>query len=132
MSKNYIDNKNLEEKNIYEILEEINVGLIKKGEFFEALRQLMLLTVDHMENSKLWLMVGLVYTRVSYWMPAIGALETALHFDPNDNQIKQVLSLALFSVGKREEACKLIDQVCSKKKCEQRTVDVACLFARAY
>src|SRR5574344_692474 len=97
MSKNYIDNKNLEEKNIYEILEEINVGLIKKGEFFEALRQLMLLTVDHMENSKLWLMVGLVYTRVSYWMPAIGALETALHFDPNDNQIKQVLSLALFS-----------------------------------
>ena len=66
MSKNYIDNKNLEEKNIYEILEEINIGLIKKGEFFEALRQLMLLTVDHMENSKLWLMVGLVYTRVSY------------------------------------------------------------------
>ena len=115
MSKNYIDNKNLEEKNIYEILEEINVGLIKKGEFFEALRQLMLLTVDHMENSKLWLMVGLVYTRVSYWMPAIGALETALYFDPHDNQIKQVLSLALFSVGKREEACKLIDQVCSKK-----------------
>lgn len=106
---------NIENKNIFEILEDINIGLIKKGKFVQALQELLRLSVEHMENPKLWLMVGLVYTRISFWKPAIEALETSLYFDPNDSQVKQVLSLALFSVGRKEEACKLIDQVCSKK-----------------
>lgn len=96
-------------------LHRINTSLVAGGQFLEALRQLMLLAVEHAGNAQLWLLVGLVYTRISHWKPAIGALKTALQLDPNDNQAKQLLSLALFSVGQKEQACKLIDQVCSYK-----------------
>jgi len=96
-------------------LHRINTTLVAGGQFFEALRQLMLLAVEHAGNAQLWLLVGLVYTRIAHWKPAIGALETALQLNPKDNQAKQLLSLALFSVGQKEQACKLIDQVCSHK-----------------
>lgn len=96
-------------------LHRINTSLVAGGQFLEALRQLMLLAVEHAGNAQLWLLVGLVYSRIAHWKPAIGALETALQLDPNDNQAKQLLSLALFSVGQKEQACQLIDQVCSYK-----------------
>lgn len=96
-------------------LHRINTTLVARGQFLEALRQLMLLAVEHAGNAQLWLLVGLVYTRIAHWKPAIGALETALQLNPKDNQAKQLLSLALFSVGQKEQACKLIDQVCSHK-----------------
>lgn len=96
-------------------LDRINTTLVAGGKFFEALRQLMLLAVEHAGNAQLWLLVGLVYTRIAHWKPAIGALETALQLNPKDNQAKQLLSLALFSVGQKEQACQLIDQVCKQK-----------------
>lgn len=97
-------------------LHRINTSLVAGGQFLEALRQLMLLAVEHAGNAQLWLLVGLVYTRIAHWKPAIGALETALQLNPKDSQAKQLLSLALFSVGQKEQACKLIDQVCSHKE----------------
>lgn len=96
-------------------LHRINTSLVAGGQFLEALRQLMLLAVEHAGNAQLWLLVGLVYTRIAHWKPAIGALETALQLNPKDNQAKQLLSLALFSVGQKEQACQLIDQVCKQK-----------------
>lgn len=103
------------ENTIEETLESINTGLVARGEFLEALRQLMLLAVDHVDNHQLWLLVGLVYTRLAYWRPAIEALETALKLNPKDNQAKQLLALALFSIGQKDHACMLIDKVCSSK-----------------
>lgn len=96
-------------------LHRINTSLVAGGQFLEALRQLMLLAVEHAGNAQLWLLVGLVYTRIAHWKPAIGALETALQLNPKDNQAKQLLSMALFSVGQKEQACQLIDQVCKQK-----------------
>lgn len=116
------------ENTIEETLESINTGLVARGEFLEALRQLMLLAVDHVDNHQLWLLVGLVYTRLAYWRPAIEALETALKLNPKDNQAKQLLALALFSIGQKDHACMLIDKVC----CSSKDANSAQWMLRAY
>jgi hypothetical protein len=48
-------------------LHRINTTLVAGGQFLEALRQLMLLAVEHAGNAQLWLLVGLVYTRIAHW-----------------------------------------------------------------
>lgn len=89
--------------------------LIRRNRFLEALTVLMVLIPKHISDPRLWLLVGLVYTRLAYWKPAISALETVLAIRPKDNQAKQLLSLALMSVGEQERACRLIDEVVSNK-----------------
>lgn len=84
---------------------------IEAGQFLPALASLMQLLTRDMQNAQIWLLVGLAYTRMSDWAPAINALQTALELSPQDNQVKQLLALALFSTGRQQQACDLIDKV---------------------
>lgn len=84
---------------------------IEAGQFLPALASLMQLLTRDMHNAQIWLLVGLVYTRMSDWAPAINALQTAQELSPQDNQVKQLLALALFSTGRQQQACDLIDKV---------------------
>lgn len=84
---------------------------IETGQFLPALAYLMQLLTRDMQNAQIWLLVGLAYTRMSDWAPAINALQTALELSPQDNQVKQLLALALFSTGRQQQACDLIDKV---------------------
>lgn len=96
-------------------LVDIDVQLVQQHKFLEALTQLMVLAHQHICEPRIWLLIGFVYTRMAHWKHAIDALETVLSLDPQDSQAKQLLSLALFSTGQQERACKLIDQVVKKK-----------------
>lgn len=93
-------------------LVEIEQTLIRQNKFVEALAALMQLATENLQDAQVWLLVGLVYTRMAHWQNAIGVLKTALQLDPTNNSAKQLMSLALFSIGQKEEACKLIDAVC--------------------
>lgn len=93
-------------------LVEIEQTLIRQNKFVEALAGLMQLATENLQDAQVWLLVGLVYTRMAHWQNAIGVLKTALQLDPSNNSAKQLMSLALFSIGQKEEACKLIDAVC--------------------
>ena len=85
--------------------------LIHDHQFVQALTALMQRVARDMGNSKLWLFIGLAYTRMGHWKPAIGALETAVQLNPQEDQAKMLLALALFSLGRQQEACELIDKV---------------------
>ncbi|MBS7349884.1 MAG: glycosyltransferase [Comamonas sp.] len=91
---------------------DIEQQLIRSNRFVDALTALMQIASDNLKDAQVWLLVGLVYTRMAHWQHAIGVLETALQLDPNNNQAKQLMSLALFSIGQKEAACQLIDKVC--------------------
>lgn len=93
-------------------LVEIEQTLIRQNKFVEALAALMHLATENLQDAQVWLLVGLVYTRIAHWNNAISVLKTALQLDPSNNSAKQIMSLALFSIGQKEEACKLIDSVC--------------------
>lgn len=84
---------------------------IETNQCLPALTTLAQLVARDVRNTKLWLLIGLAYTRMSDWKPAIDALETVLEIDPCDNQAKQLLALALFSTGRQQQACDLIDKV---------------------
>lgn len=88
--------------------------LIKTNQFVPALTALLQWVVQDTRNAQLWLLIGLAYTRMADWKPAIDALQTALEFDPRETQAQHLLSLALFSTGRQQEACDLIDRVAKK------------------
>ncbi|MDL5038627.1 glycosyltransferase [Comamonas sp. Y6] len=88
--------------------------MIKTNEFVPALTALMQRVAQDMRNPKLWLLIGLAYTRMSDWTPAIEALQTALEIDPQEVQAEHLLSMAWFSTGRKQEACDLIDKVARK------------------
>lgn len=90
---------------------DIEQRLISKNKFVDALAELMYLAKDHLSNAQIWLVIGLVYTRMAHWQHAIGALETSKKLNPSDSQTDQLLALALFSIGQKKEACDLIDAV---------------------
>jgi predicted O-linked N-acetylglucosamine transferase (SPINDLY family) len=71
----------------------------------------MLLAKDDVTNAKIWLHVGNAYARMANWSAAMASLDTALALDPEMHQANMLKALALFSLGQREEACVLIDQV---------------------
>lgn len=96
-------------------LVEIDAQYVQQHRFLEALQHLTVLAHQNLTEPRVWLLIGFVYTRMAYWKHAISALETVLQLDPQDNQAKQLLSLALFSTGQQEQACKLIDQVVKQK-----------------
>lgn len=103
--------KSLPSSEVVQKLVDIEQHLIRQNKFVEALTALMQLASENLENAQVWLLIGLVYTRMANWQPAIGVLETGLHLAPQNNQIKQLMSLALFSIGKKTEACRMIDEV---------------------
>lgn len=88
----------------------IDVNFQQKNLFGEALAQLMLLAKDHVTNAKIWLQVGHVYARMANWSAAMGSLDTALALNSQLHEAKLLKALALFSLGRRGEACVLIDQ----------------------
>lgn len=96
---------------VEEKLHEISTGLVAKGQFVEALRQLMVLATDNVTNAQLWMLIGHVYARIANWSSALGALDTAIALDPLQWQAQRIKALALFSLGRRQEACALIDKV---------------------
>lgn len=96
---------------VEEKLHEISTGLVAKGQFVEALRQLMVLAADNVTNAQLWMLIGHVYARIANWSDALGALDTAIALDPLQWQAQRIKALALFSLGRRQEACALIDKV---------------------
>lgn len=96
---------------VEEKLHEISTGLVAKGQFVEALRQLMVLAADNVTNAQLWMLIGHVYARIANWSNALGALDTAIVLDPLQWQAHRIKALALFSLGRRQEACALIDKV---------------------
>lgn len=96
---------------VEEKLHEISTGLVAKGQFVEALRQLMVLAADNVTNAQLWMLIGHVYARIANWSDALGALDTAIALDPLQWQAQRIKALALFSLGRRREACTLIDKV---------------------
>ena len=71
-----------ENETIENRLQQINTELVAQGKFLEALQQLMMLGVDHFNNSQLWLLVGHVYTRIANWSDALSALDTAIELNP--------------------------------------------------
>ena len=93
-------------------LVDIEKRLIRKNMFVEALGELMQVASENLEDAQVWLLVGLVYTRMAHWQNAIGILEAVLKLEPHNNQAKQLMSLAKFSIGQKEQACQLIDLVC--------------------
>lgn len=95
-------------------LHDINVRLIGQNKFVPALTELMVLAKDHVTSAKLWLLIGVVYTRMANWSDAIGALQTAIALDPQEHTARRLMALAAFSIGKREEACQMIDEVCKR------------------
>lgn len=95
-----------------EALHDINVRLIGQNKFLPALTELMLLAKDHVTSARLWLLIGVVYARMSHWSDAIAALQTAIELDGKIQGARQLLALAIFSIGQREQACKIIDEVC--------------------
>lgn len=94
-------------------LEEIH-QLIKTNQFVPALTALMQQVAQDVRNPKLWLLIGLAYTRMSDWKPAIEALQTVLKLDPREVQAEHLMAMALFSTGRKQEACDLIDKVVKK------------------
>ncbi len=100
-------------------LQQIN-QLIHKHQFVEALTALTQLVARDMNNSRLWLMIGLAYTRMGHWKPAIGALETAVQLNPREEQARMLLALAFFSIGRQTEACELIDKVVKQSNVGQQ------------
>ncbi|WP_291588234.1 glycosyltransferase [Comamonas sp. UBA7528] len=98
------------------VLNDINVRLIGKNKFLPALTELMCLTKDHVTSANLWLVIGVVYARMSYWTAAIGALETAIALDERVQGAHPLLALAVFSIGRREQACQMVDEACKRSK----------------
>lgn len=96
---------------VEEKLHVISTDLVNKGKFVDALRELMVLAVDHVTNAQLWMLIGHVYARIANWSSALGALDTAIALDPLQWQAQRIKALALFSLGRRREACTLIDKV---------------------
>lgn len=94
------------------MLVDIEQNLIRKNRFVEALAVLMQIANQNLKDAQVWLFVGLVYTRMAHWKNAISVLETVLQLEPKNNQAKQLMALAKFSIGQKEQACKLIDLVC--------------------
>jgi len=58
-----------------------------------------------------WLQVGRIYIRMENFAQAVPALETALALQPNMPEAQHALAYALYSLGQRERACALIDDV---------------------
>lgn len=93
--------------------------MVEKGQFLEALGALSDLAakdLSYAKNASLWLNIGFVYTRLALWPQVIEALQACLQIAPNTPDAERLLALAYFSVGRKQQACDLIDASCRKHK----------------
>ncbi|MPT05111.1 MAG: glycosyltransferase [Delftia sp.] len=93
-------------------------AMVDRAQFLEALSDLAQLVAREPRNSKVWLHIGFVYVRMSIWPQAMEALQMALEIEPRMPNAQRLLALALFSTGRRQEACDLIDDACRHAKNE--------------
>ncbi|MEJ8296402.1 glycosyltransferase [Delftia tsuruhatensis] len=93
-------------------------AMVDRAQFLEALSDLAQLVAREPRNSKVWLHIGFVYVRMSIWPQAMDALQMALEIEPRMPNAQRLLALALFSTGRRQEACDLIDDACRHAKNE--------------
>src|SRR2546427_6253759 len=93
-------------------------AMVDRAQFLEALSDLAQLVARDPRNSKVWLHIGFVYVRMSIWPQAMEALQMALEIEPRMPNAQRLLALALFSTGRRQEACDLIDDACRHAKNE--------------
>lgn len=93
-------------------------AMVDRAQFLEALSELAQLVAREPRNSKVWLHIGFVYVRMSIWPQAMDALQMALEIEPRMPNAQRLLALALFSTGRRQEACDLIDDACRHAKNE--------------
>lgn len=63
----------------------------------------------------LWVQAGRIFVKMSNWAQAIPALEMALQLKPGLPEAEHLLALALYSTGRQQKACELIDAVCKKR-----------------
>lgn len=61
------------------------------------------------QNAHIWARVGRLYSKILNFSQAIPALETALAIKPDLPDAQFTLAHALYSVGRKQEACDLID-----------------------
>ncbi|MFY3384905.1 glycosyltransferase [Paracidovorax sp. MALMAid1276] len=66
-------------------------------------------------RADLWVQVGRIFAKMSNWGQAVPALETALQIRPGLPEAQHLLALALYSTGRQEEACTMIDSACRKR-----------------
>ncbi|MEG0938078.1 MAG: glycosyltransferase [Comamonas sp.] len=93
--------------------------MVEKGHFLEALGALSDLAakdLSYAKNPSLWLNIGFVYTRLGLWPQVIDALQACLQIAPNTPDAERLLALAYFSVGRKQQACDLIDASCRRHK----------------
>lgn len=114
MTKNSVENLSEKKNSIDLRLNEINKRILK-NEFIPSLAELAQLSLGDLKNAKIWMLIGFAYTRMGIWSHAISALETAIKLKPGFTNAEHLLSLALFSMGKRKEACELADKVVLKE-----------------
>ena len=63
-------------------------------------------------HAQAWLHVGRTYVKMDNFAQAVPALETALMLQPGMPEAQHGLAFSLYSLGRRQEACDLIDAVC--------------------
>ena len=66
------------------------------------------------KRADLWQDLGAVYARLETWTLCVAALEIALVLEPGRLGARYVLALALYYLGKHQEAVAMIDDVCQR------------------
>ena len=61
-----------------------------------------------------WMQIGRIYLKMENFAQAVPALETALALQPGMPDAQHALAYALYSTGRREQACELIDALCKR------------------
>lgn len=61
-----------------------------------------------------WMQIGRIYLKMENFAQAVPALETALALQPDMPDAQHALAYALYSTGRREQACDLIDALCKR------------------
>ena len=65
-------------------------------------------------RADLWQDLGAAYSRLEVWSACVDALEIALILEPGRVGVRYVMALAMYHLGKREEAVALIDEACRR------------------
>ena len=68
------------------------------------------------QRADVWAQVGRIYVKMDNFAQALPALETALALQPNLPQAQHALAFTYYSLGQRERACELIDQVARRSQ----------------
>ncbi|ODS90640.1 MAG: hypothetical protein ABS45_13210 [Comamonas sp. SCN 65-56] len=68
------------------------------------------------QRADIWARVGRIYIKMDNFAQALPALETALALQPNLLEAQHALAFTYYSLGQRERACELIDQVARRSQ----------------